>query len=750
MKSVSKGLFLCALVSVLLTAPSAVLSSIGPPAGDQIANGSYEISVLKSGQWMKAGSISFDKYLRQKTLDLSSFFPLDGERRIRITQKGGGNAHIDAATLGGVSPVAVGGLDNVLALQKLSTGDFDIIDAFGKTLELVFPEWAKRGELSLTARVEATKISTIPFQFPLENLYRPMSTESVYYTYRLGQSGPMRIENGQIAVEGREKPLFRELSISGSGHPSSDTVAWVANDEKNLYIRLDFTGDNTMDGTSDYAKIYARVGSEMKEFTVSTGEQRWGQPEFTYTEEVAWQHKLYHFRVPLKDLGEPAEGEELQLAFAAYGTLTPPGAKSSPVIAYDSINNQYLCAFREWDGIGDNLMVRTVSTDGVFTGTSLAVADTGTNVYGIDLAYDDDNGRFLIVWGDNRNTPTESDLFAQLIAMDPAPSLYGSVIPIMAASQDQDYTAAAYDSDNQRFLVVWEDSQNTITSADIMGQLINADGSLNGTGFAVISTAENQGEPDVAWDSVNDQYLVTWQDSRYWNISPWDIEVRGSILDSTGGYVAEDFLISEDTTGDQESPAVAFDMDNSRYLVVWKDERNGVNTGNIYGQLVDADGDLLTTSGTVGAEAIQFSAGIPYIDRYADVTGLGSDPGYLVVWTNDTNAPTPAGDIHGQLVRGDGTLYEKSFVVYATSYQDYGPSVAYNSSDDNAVVALTSNNDIELVLLDTDMTTGGGGGGGCGTTGPPSGGPDWPGVLGVTLVAIALFVMRKRQMKFRV
>jgi hypothetical protein len=55
-----------------------------------------------------------------------------------------------------------------------------------------------------------------------------------------------------------------------------------------------------------------------------------------------------------------------------------------------------------------------------------------------------------------------------------------------------------------------------------------------------------------------------------------------------------------------------------------------------------------------------------------------------------------------------------------------------------------------LLMRTVNQTSRKGGGGGCSTIGEPLGEAAWPGVLGVTLVAIALFVIRKRQLRFRV
>ena len=85
----------------------------------------------------------------------------------------------------------------------------------------------------------------------------------------------------------KQKPFFKEYSLTGSGHPSGFTYGWVAHDDKDLQVYLDFTSDNTMDGNKDYATVYAKTANGLKAFRVSMAEQKWGIPEFTYTERVS-------------------------------------------------------------------------------------------------------------------------------------------------------------------------------------------------------------------------------------------------------------------------------------------------------------------------------------------------------------------------------------------------------------------------------------------------------------------------------
>ena len=79
---------------------------------------------------------------------------------------------------------------------------------------------------------------------------------------------------------------------------------------------------------------------------MSEAETRWGKTAFTYTDKVPYQHKTYEFKIPLEEIGRPdgREAIELQLAFAAYGTVSAPG-DYNPAVAYDWVNQRFLIVY---------------------------------------------------------------------------------------------------------------------------------------------------------------------------------------------------------------------------------------------------------------------------------------------------------------------------------------------------------------------------------------------------------------------
>lgn len=332
MKTKHRIAFLSALIITVLLIPALTSASyertrypsidIGP-LEKMKSNGEYLVYVLKDRRWKEVGRLTFDRFYRDREIDLSRYLSETGTERIniRLAQRGGGAAHIDSVFLGEKPPAEVLGIEN--GVKKLSKSDFDVIDAFHKNVDLIFAKCKKGGTLRLTARVEAAKISKEPFEFPEENLFKQVDSRSHFYTYKVNSKRDrMQLYDGKLDAMAYRAPFFKEYCLTGSGHPEGFTYGWVWNDKENLYVDMDFTPDDTMDGDKDYAKVFVNTPGGVREFKVSEAETKWGKPDFTYTDKVAYQHKVYKFKIPLTEIAGGDVPQKLSLAFAAYGTAS--------------------------------------------------------------------------------------------------------------------------------------------------------------------------------------------------------------------------------------------------------------------------------------------------------------------------------------------------------------------------------------------------------------------------------------------
>jgi hypothetical protein len=170
--------------------------------------------------------------------------------------------------------------------------------------------------------------------------------------------------------------LFKEFCRSGSGHPSSDAYGWVWNDDKNLYFNMDFTGDNTFDGLKDYARVFIKTDGKIKEFVMSVGETRYGEPGFTYTDKVAYQHKVYPFTIPLSEISD-SDPKNIEMAFSGYGTL-----------AAQDIYGVYYEALLDTGSGGGDVIVGQSGGNETFSGVDYRVGVVVQYVFTCDEPFD--------------------------------------------------------------------------------------------------------------------------------------------------------------------------------------------------------------------------------------------------------------------------------------------------------------------------------------------------------------------------
>ncbi len=223
-------------------------------------------------------------------------------------------------------------------------------------------------------------------------------------------------------------------------------------------------------------------------------------------------------------------------------------------------------------------------------------------------------------------------------------------------------------------------------------------------------------EPAAAYNTTNDEYLVVWEgtDSRS-GMTPGEAEIYGQRVSGVSGELLGETAFRISTMGpnfsasyDARSPSVAYNVLSNEYLVVWygDDTRGTLVEGEfeIFGQRIDA-----ATGQEIGEDDFRISTMGPDTNRDYDAVdpevAYGSiDNRYLVVWRGEDGvSATPVGqfEVYGQLIDGsDGSLVgPDNFAVSTMGPEDnadfdaFSPVVAYNQSQDEFLVVWYGNDD---------------------------------------------------------
>ncbi len=211
------------------------------------------------------------------------------------------------------------------------------------------------------------------------------------------------------------------------------------------------------------------------------------------------------------------------------------------------------------------------------------------------------------------------------------------------------------------------------SGAAIQARLFGSDGmpveAFNGNDseFTVnTETAHHQAVPRVAIRA--DGYaVVVWADESNPTTGP---DVRGRLLAADGAGVGADFLLTDDPTGEQATPAVAVAPDGS-YLAVWVDNNPaGPDTSGfgIKGRLFDSNSTPQVNAQTSDDAAFQINQVHSGNQFQVDVIWLGDR--YLVVWSDGSGQlDADSYGIAGMLVDTGGNFLGSAtdFLVNSTT-----------------------------------------------------------------------------------
>jgi hypothetical protein len=221
------------------------------------------------------------------------------------------------------------------------------------------------------------------------------------------------------------------------------------------------------------------------------------------------------------------------------------------------------------------------------------------------------DGRVVVTWNSSDNG-TDYDIRARIFNADGSPAGDDFLVNTTVAG-NQEFPAVTALA-NGRFVVIWTiyDGGNSETHA----RLYNADGSADGTEFALDSTTGHQEFPAVT-ALANGGFDATWE---FTNSTDYDIRAR--IFDAEGTAAGGDFVVNSTTAGSQGFPKVTA-LADGRFVVAWESNEHGMDY-DIRARIFNADGTADGDGFVIGT----LTAGN---QLNPDVTAL-ADGRFVVAW----------------------------------------------------------------------------------------------------------------------
>ena len=300
------------------------------------------------------------------------------------------------------------------------------------------------------------------------------------------------------------------------------------------------------------------------------------------------------------------------------------GSQSNPFVSYNSIDNNYLVAWKsQFDGPGspdfNDAFGRLVSNGGIPLGGAFHIFDAGDE---ISSAYNSTNNEYLV-------TGRGAGIVEQRISNDG--SLVGSEIVISTAGAPAPNGQVIYNPTTNEYFATWRDQ----VDENLKGQRISSTGVLIGTPIIISPIFPESSNPtaSIAFDSANNRYLIVF--ARFQGTEVW-----GQFVADAGGLIGSNFQI-QTTSSRIDTPSVAHSSIDNLFFVVWRD------SNDVIGQLLSETGvvigsPLIIANGTAGQG---FFGSHPPTTVHNTMTG-----DFLVVWQDIRNVSQGEQDIFAQLV----------------------------------------------------------------------------------------------------
>ncbi|MFA5102385.1 MAG: DUF2341 domain-containing protein, partial [Candidatus Thermoplasmatota archaeon] len=258
-------------------------------------------------------------------------------------------------------------------------------------------------------------------------------------------------------------------------------------------------------------------------------------------------------------------------------------------------------------------------------------------------------GKYFVVWEENpANQPLnryESDIKGALLYPNGTVQMRFS---ICTATGGQFDPQVAYDSQSNRFLVVWADARLGFDDYDVRGRLYNSLGYPVGTDFPIAYDALYQGNPWLCSDNLG-RFFVAYEHGDSASLGPFSLYAYR--VTSEGTIIQPRITLAVGSpTVDYIFPAVSFNAKTGRYCITWNDGDVSVDPtsresydGNIWGKILSTNGAVMKDNFIIeaGTSFIR-SVSVPYFDTM-----------FFVAYDGTVAANQ---DIYGRMIAANGTV----------------------------------------------------------------------------------------------
>lgn len=210
------------------------------------------------------------------------------------------------------------------------------------------------------------------------------------------------------------------------------------------------------------------------------------------------------------------------------------------------------------------------------------------------------------------------------------------------------------------YVVAWESESTDGSGYGVYAQRYMTDGTKIGSNFKVnVNTTNHQANPHVAYRNVGESnnFIVVWNDD---SASSDNYDIYCQIYKNGSALQSYDIAISTTFTAYEQMYPRAAGLTNGNYIVVWCADISDDNQYNVYGQIIDNNGNLVGSRIDIdtGARAQIF----PYVAALSDDDSTASG-GFVVTYMTELSTDDDRYSINFQVFTSSGTAVGSSVAV---------------------------------------------------------------------------------------
>ena len=336
------------------------------------------------------------------------------------------------------------------------------------------------------------------------------------------------------------------------------------------------------------------------------------------------------------------------------------------------------------------------------------------------------NGEYFVAW-ENYDTVanpdyTTIDILGRTVKRSGSGLTLGSVKTICEETNCQADPCVESDSINEKYAIVWEDARDGGSPPEycIYATLFNPSTGQVGSEITIIDDSTySYTEPWIAFDSINEQYMIVFERGDHPSNGPFDIMM--GIFDTDLDQIGDFTVIAEGGTDiDYNCPCVEFCDDTELYLITWNsgDISDGDWWGNIYGTIYDSSGNQEVNTFTIAdgeyirtdiVSYLSSSFMVSYDDGHSDGTRkiwgkLVSSEGDVLTNGIKLSSGSSAKADWANMAVGAGKIFvswEDTRVDYSSPWDnnpDAFGNIWYLEVPDGSEVSYSIGNEFELIL----------------------------------------------------